>query len=101
MSSAPYLISRVREGLRMGKGGILDAVINDGVWGAFENCHMGMSGEVVAETYNVRRAEMDCYAADSHRKAAAATREGWFKDEIVPITIPQRKGAPIVVDSDE
>jgi len=101
MSNAPYLMPRVREGLRMGNGEILDAMITDGLWCAFENCHMGMSGEVVAETYHVLRSEQDAYAACSHRKAAAATREGWFKEEILPITIPQRKGSPLVVDTDE
>ena len=62
---------------------------------------MGMSGEVVAEKYHVARAEQDRYAAESHRRAAAATREGWFKDEILPISIPQKKGAPVVIDRDE
>jgi acetyl-CoA C-acetyltransferase len=101
MSNAPYLMPRVREGLRMGNAEILDAMITDGLWCAFENCHMGMSGEVVAETYHVARSEQDAYAACSHQKAAAATRNGWFKEEILPITIAQRKGSPVVVDSDE
>ena len=101
MSTAPYLLPRVREGLRMGDGKVLDALITDGLWCSFENCHMGISGEVVAETYSVARDEQDRYAADSHRKAAHATREGWFKDEILPITIPQRKGPAVVVDTDE
>ena len=101
MSNAPYLLPRVREGLRMGNGKLVDSVINDGLWCSFEECHMGMSGEVVAETYNVARCEQDRYAAESHRRAAAATREGWFKDEILPISIAQKKGAPVVVDRDE
>ena len=101
MSTAPYLLPRVREGLRMGDGKVLDSVITDGLWCSFENCHMGISGEVVAEKYNVGRAEQDACAADSHRKAAQATREGWFKDEILPISIPQKKGPPVVVDRDE
>jgi acetyl-CoA C-acetyltransferase len=101
MSNAPYLMPRVREGLRMGNGEIIDAMITDGLWCAFEKCHMGMSGEVVADTYHVARTEMDEYAACSHKKAAAATRQGWFKEEILPITIPQRKGSPIVIDTDE
>jgi len=101
MSNAPYLLPRVREGLRMGDGKVVDSLINDGLWCSFENCHMGMSGEVVAEKYSVGRGEQDRYAADSHRKAAHATREGWFKDEILPIEIPQKKGNPIVVDTDE
>ena len=101
MSTAPYLLPRVREGLRMGDGKVLDSVITDGLWCSFENCHMGISGEVVAEKYSVARAEQDAYAAESHRKAALATREGWFKDEILPISIPQRKGPAILVDRDE
>jgi acetyl-CoA C-acetyltransferase len=101
MSNAPYLLPRVREGLRMGNGALVDSMINDGLWCSFESCHMGMSGEVVAEAYGVGRTEQDVYAAESHRKAARATREGWFKDEILPITIPQKKGSPIVIDRDE
>jgi acetyl-CoA C-acetyltransferase len=101
MSTTPYLLPRVREGLRMGDGKIVDALINDGLWCSFENCHMGISGEVVAERYSVSRSEQDSYAAESHRKAAHATREGWFKDEILPVTIPQKKGRGLVVDTDE
>jgi acetyl-CoA C-acetyltransferase len=101
MSNAPYLLPRVREGLRMGNSTLVDSMVNDGLWCAFENCHMGMSGEVVADAYSVKRCEQDQYAAESHRKAAHATREGWFKDEILPITIAQKKGTPIVVDRDE
>src|SRR5438034_2957638 len=78
MSNAPYLLPRVREGLRMGNATLVDAMIADGLWCSFDNCHMGMSGELVAETFNVGRAEQDRYAADSHRKAAIATREGRF-----------------------
>ena len=101
MSNAPYLVPRLREGLRMGNGQLIDSMINDGLWCAFENCHMGISGETVAEMYHVGRSEQDTYAAESHRKAAHATSEGWFKDEILPISIPQKKGNPIVVDKDE
>jgi acetyl-CoA C-acetyltransferase len=101
MSNAPYFLPRVREGLRMGDGTVVDALIKDGLWCAFENCHMGISGEVVADTYAVSRDEQDRYAAESHRKAAQATREGWFRDEILPMSIAQRKGAPVVVDADE
>jgi acetyl-CoA C-acetyltransferase len=101
MSNAPYLLPRIREGLRMGNGQLVDSMINDGLWCSFENCHMGLSGETVAEMFKVGRSEQDTYAADSHRKAAEATRNGFFKDEMLPISIPQRKGNPIVVDSDE
>jgi acetyl-CoA C-acetyltransferase len=101
MSNAPYLLPRVREGLRMGNGTVVDSMINDGLWCAFENCHMGLSGEVVADAFAVSRADQDAYAAESHRKAAEATREGWFADEIVPVHVPQKKGPAVVVDRDE
>jgi len=101
MSNAPYLLPRLREGLRMGNGTVVDSRIADGLWCSFDNCHMGMSGETVAETYHVERCEQDRYAAESHRRAAHATREGWFRDEILPVSVPQKKGAPIVVDRDE
>ncbi|MEO8077390.1 MAG: acetyl-CoA C-acyltransferase, partial [Acidobacteriota bacterium] len=101
MSNAPYLVPRIREGLRMGNGTLVDSMINDGLWCSFENCHMGVSGEVVADAYSVSRVDQDAYAAASHRKAAHATREGWFRDEILPVTIPQKKGPDLVVDHDE
>jgi acetyl-CoA C-acetyltransferase len=101
MSNTPYLVSRIREGLRMGNGTLVDAMIHDGLWCAFEQCHMGMSGEHVAEHYSVARSEQDAYAAASHRKAAEATAQGWFRDEIVPVEIPQKKGAPLLFDRDE
>jgi acetyl-CoA C-acetyltransferase len=101
MSNSPYLLPRVREGLRMGNGELVDSLINDGLWCSFEECHMGMSGEVVAELFAVGRAEQDEYAAASHRKAAEATRNGSFADEILPIEIPNKKGTPVVIDRDE
>jgi acetyl-CoA C-acetyltransferase len=101
MSNCPYLLPRVRDGLRMGNGEVVDSMINDGLWCAFEMCHMGNSGEVVAEHYHVGRAAQDDYAAKSHQKAARAIADGAFKDEILPISISQRKGDPIVVDRDE
>jgi acetyl-CoA C-acetyltransferase len=101
MSNTPYLLPRVREGLRMGNGTLVDSMIQDGLWCAFEACHMGMTGEHVAEHFKVGRDDQDRYAAESHRKAARATREGWFKDEIVPIEIPQKKGSPIIFERDE
>jgi acetyl-CoA C-acetyltransferase len=101
MSNAPYLLPRVREGLRMGNAQLVDSLITDGLWCSFEGCHMGMSGEVVAETYGVGRPEQDEYAAASHAKAARAIREGWFDDEILPVEIPQKKGEPVVVSRDE
>ncbi|HMF94008.1 MAG TPA: acetyl-CoA C-acetyltransferase [Vicinamibacterales bacterium] len=101
MSNCPYLLPRVRDGLRMGNAEIVDSMINDGLWCAFEQCHMGHSGEVVAEHYKVGRAAQDDYAARSHQKAARAQAEGAFKDEILTISVQQKKGNPIVVDRDE
>ena len=101
MSNAPYLLPRVRDGLRMGNGEVVDSMINDGLWCAFEQCHMGNSGEVVAEHYKVGRAAQDDYAVRSHQKAARATSDGAFTEEILPIAIPQKKGDPLVLDRDE
>ena len=101
MSNAPYLIPKAREGYRLGNGELVDSMINDGLWCAFENYHMGCTGEVVAEEYKVSRAEQDEFALNSHRKAAAAIKAGKFKDEIVPVEIPQKKGQSMIFDTDE
>jgi acetyl-CoA C-acetyltransferase len=101
MSNAPYLIPKAREGYRLGNGELIDAMIHDGLWCAFENYHMGNTGEVVADRYQVTRDKQDEYALNSHRKAADAIKAGKFKDEILPIEIPQRKGEPIIFDTDE
>ncbi len=101
MSNSPYLLPRAREGLRMGDASLVDSMIHDGLWCAFEHCHMGMSGEHVADLYGVSREAQDAYAADSHKKAACAASLGRFKAEIVPVEIPQGKGAPIAFDEDE
>ena len=101
MSRAPYLLARVREGLRMGHGEALDAMIHDGLWCAFEHWHMGQAGEVVAAEYHVTRDAQDRYALASHQKAAAAAREGRFAAEIVPVPVPRKGQAPLVFDADE
>lgn len=101
MSNAPYLLPRAREGYRLGNGELVDAMINDGLWCAFENYHMGCTGEVVADEYSIGRSEQDESAMNSHRKAAEAIKSGRFKDEIVPIQIPQKKGAVLTFDTDE
>ena len=101
MSGAPYLLTRVREGLRMGHGEAIDSMIHDGLWCAFEHWHMGQAGEVVAAEYHVSRDAQDRYALASHQKAAAAQREGRFAAEILPVTIPRKGQAPLVVDADE
>jgi len=101
MSNAPYLIPKGREGYRLGNGVLLDSMIHDGLWDAFNDYHMGCTGEVVSQKFSVSRAQQDEYALNSHRKAAAAIKAGKFKDEIVPVEIPQRKGPAIVFDTDE
>ncbi|HEX8175172.1 MAG TPA: acetyl-CoA C-acetyltransferase [Pyrinomonadaceae bacterium] len=101
MSNAPYIIPNAREGYRLGNGVLVDAMIHDGLWCAFENYHMGNTGEVVADRYGVTRAEQDEYSLNSHRKAAAAIKDGRFKDEILAVEIPQKKGAAVLFDTDE
>jgi acetyl-CoA C-acetyltransferase len=101
MSNAAYLLPRVREGLRMGDGTVVDAMIRDGLWCAFEQCHMGNTGEYVAETYGISRDAQDEFAAASHQKAARAAVEGRFNDEMVPLEISQKNGASLVRDQDE
>jgi acetyl-CoA C-acetyltransferase len=101
MSNAPYLLPKAREGYRLGHGTMVDSAINDGLWCAFDDQHMGCTGEVVSERFHVSRQEQDEYSLNSHRKAAAAIKSGKFKEEIVPIEIRQQKGATIVFDTDE
>lgn len=101
MSNCPYLLPRVRDGLRMGHAEVVDSMINDGLWCAFENCHMGNAGEVIAEKYNICREVQDDYAARSHHKAARATAEGHFREEMLPVTVARKKGDPLVIDRDE
>jgi acetyl-CoA C-acetyltransferase len=101
MSNAPYMLERAREGLRMGHGQVIDSMINDGLWCSFENWHMGNAGEVVATECGIGRQAQDAYALESHRKAAEATDAGRFDAEILPVTIPQKKGHPIVFKHDE
>ena len=101
MTNAPYLLPKVREGLRMGHGQVIDSMIHDGLWCPFENWHMGNAGEIVADTYKVTREEQDQYSADSHQKAAAARAAGKFIAEMLKVPIPQKKGDPILFDFDE
>ena len=101
MTNAPYLLPKAREGYRLGNGTIVDAMIQDGLWCAFDNWHMGETGEVVAEKYQIAREQQDEYAFNSHRKALTAIKAGVFKAEICPVEIPQRKGPAIIFDTDE
>ncbi len=101
MSNCPYIIPKVREGLRMGNGSVVDLMIHDGLWCAFENWHMGNAGETVADVFKVSRDQQDDYSAGSHQKAAAAQAAGKFAAEILPVSIPQKKGDPIGFAADE
>jgi len=101
MSNCPYIVPKVREGLRMGHGSVVDLMIHDGLWCPFENWHMGNAGETVADLYKVTRDQQDQYAADSHKKAAAAQAAGKFAAEILPVSIKQKKGDPLVFSTDE
>ncbi len=101
MNMAPYLLQQGRTGYRLGHGQVLDACVHDGLWCAFEDQHMGLAAEWIAEAYGVSREEQDQFALESHQKAIAAIDAGRFKEEIVPIEIPQRKGEPIIFDTDE
>lgn len=101
MSNIPYALQTARDGFRMGNQTATDLMIHDGLWCPFENWHMGNTGEVVAEKYNISREAQDDFAAKSHQKAAAAQAAGKFADEIVPVEIPQKKGDAIVLDYDE
>jgi len=101
MSAAPYLVESARWGYRMGDGNLKDLMIRDGLWCAFGNYHMGITAENVAERYGISREEQDAFAAESQQKAIAAIDNGRFKDEIVPVPIPQKKGQPLEFDTDE
>ena len=101
MSAAPYVLRGARWGQRMGDGKMVDTMINDALWDAFNNYHMGVTAENIAKEWNLTREEQDAFAAASQQKAEKAIKEGRFKDEIVPVVIPQRKGEPKIFDTDE
>jgi len=101
MNNGPYLLPKARFGYRLGDGKLVDAMVHDGLWCAFENHHMGKSAEWIAHEYNLTREELDEYAYNSQMKAVAAIDEGRFKDEIAPVEVPQRKKDPIIFDTDE
>ncbi|MEK3934982.1 acetyl-CoA C-acetyltransferase [Sporosarcina sp. FSL W7-1349] len=101
MSQAPYLVKNVRDGFKMGDQKVVDSMITDGLWCAFNDYHMGITAENLCDRYSITREEQDEFAARSQANAAAAIEAGRFEDEIVPIEIPQRKGEPIIFDTDE
>ena len=101
MSMAPYYLEKGRFGYRMGPGKIEDHMVHDGLWDIVNDFHMGISNELCSERYNVSREDQDRYAAESYRRALESIRSGRFKNEIVPVEIPQRKGDPVIFDEDE
>jgi acetyl-CoA C-acetyltransferase len=101
MTNAPYLLPQLRQGYRLGNAKVLDAMIQDGLWDAYEDFHMGMTGELVAEKYGISRERQDAYACESHRRALAAIKSCRFSEEIVPVPIPQKKGEQVLFQTDE
>ena len=101
MSNCPYLLPKAREGMRMGNAEAVDSMIHDGLWCSLEDWSMGLACEAVVDKYSVSRDDQDAFAAASHQKAATAIRECWFKDELLPVEVPQRKGEPLRLEYDE
>jgi acetyl-CoA C-acetyltransferase len=101
MSNCPYLLPQARTGYRLGDGKLVDAMIWDGLWDAYENFHMGLTGELVAEKYGIPRDEQDRFAVESHGKAVRARKSCFFESQILPVEVPQKKGDPIVIKHDE
>src|SRR5262245_9454668 len=101
MSNAPYLLKGARWGYRMGNADAIDSMLHEGLTCAMGACHMGITAEAIASRYGVSRADQDAFAAESQSRALAAIEQGRFKNEIVPVTLPQKKGDPAVVDTDE
>ena len=101
MSSVPYMLPKARTGYRMGNGEIIDGMVHDGLWDPYNNFHMGKAGELCASECKIDRERQDALAALSYQRAQNAVKEGLFDEEVEPVSVPQRKGDPIVVDTDE
>ena len=103
MTNAPYLLPQARKGYRLGNAQVIDSMVHDGLWDIYNDYHMGITGENVAEKYGITREEQDQFAVNSHRKAVAATKECRFKSQIVPVELPPKKkgGEPVIFDKDE
>jgi acetyl-CoA C-acetyltransferase len=101
MTNCPFLLPQLRAGLRLGHGKVVDSMIQDGLWDAFEDFHMGMTGELVAEKYRITRQRQDQYAVESHHRALDAIKSCRFKEQIVPVAIPQKKGEALQFTVDE
>jgi acetyl-CoA C-acetyltransferase len=101
MSNCPYLLKGARTGFKLGNQDLVDSMINDGLWDVYENFHMGVTGELVAEKYNISRQEQDQFAYESHKKAVRAIKSCFFGEQIVPVEMPQKKGDPVIIKTDE
>src|ERR1700739_1630901 len=101
MANCPYLLPQARTGYRLGDGKLVDSMIWDGLWDAYENFHMGNTGELVAEKYKITREEQDKFSFESHQKAIRARKSCFFEAQILPMEVPQKKGEPIVIKYDE
>ena len=101
MSNCPYLLPGARTGYRFGNGEVVDAMIHDGLWDAYENYHMGMTAELVAEKFKISREEQDQFALESHRRAVHAMNSCFIESQIVPVEVPQKKGEPLIIRRDE
>jgi acetyl-CoA C-acetyltransferase len=101
MTGAPYLLTKARQGYRLGHGELVDSLVQDGLWDVYNNFHMGTAGELCASKYHLTRQELDDFAMESYRRARMAIASGAFKQEIVPVEVPQKKGTPMVVTDDE
>jgi acetyl-CoA C-acetyltransferase len=101
MSNCPYLLPQARTGYRMGNAVLVDSMLHDGLWDAYEDFHMGMTGELVAEKYGISREEQDRFAIESHRRAVRARKSCFFEAQILPVEVPQKKGPPVVIKYDE
>lgn len=101
MSATPYYLEKARSGYRMGNGTLVDAMVHDGLWDIVNDFHMGISNDLISEKWNISREEQDRYAEMSYRRALDSIENGRFKDEIIPVSLPQRKGDPVIFDTDE
>ena len=101
MSNAPYLMKGARTGFRLGNAELIDSMIHDGLWDAYEDFHMGVTAELVAEKYQISREEQDRYALESHRRAVQAIKSCYVTDQIIPVEMPQKKGPAVVIKTDE
>ena len=101
MTNAPYLLPQLRQGYRLGHAKVLDSMIQDGLWDVYNDLHMGMTAELVAEKYGISRERQDAYAVESHRRALDAIKSCRFSQEIIPVHVPQRKGDPVLFSTDE